>query len=37
VDAIPYTPYQRHEIRQDLCTKCDTCKRVCPYGAVEIV
>jgi NADH-quinone oxidoreductase subunit F len=36
VDAIPMTPYRRHEILQDRCTKCDTCKRVCPQEAVEV-
>jgi len=36
VDAIPMTPYQRHEILQDRCTKCDTCRRICPYSAIEV-
>ena len=30
VDAIPMTPYQRHEIDNDLCTSCNTCRVVCP-------
>jgi NADH-quinone oxidoreductase subunit F len=36
VDAIPMTPYERHEINQDLCTKCDSCRQVCPTNAIEL-
>jgi NADH-quinone oxidoreductase subunit F len=36
VKAIPMTPYARHAIDQDTCTKCDTCRVVCPEGAVEV-
>jgi NADH-quinone oxidoreductase subunit F len=36
-DAIPFTPYQKHEINQDLCIKCDACKQVCPEDAIEII
>jgi NADH-quinone oxidoreductase subunit F len=36
VNAIPMTPYERHEINQELCTKCDTCKQVCPNEAIEV-
>ncbi|MHC1764856.1 MAG: NAD(P)H-dependent oxidoreductase subunit E [Verrucomicrobiia bacterium] len=36
VDAIPMTPYARHEINQDLCTKCDSCRQVCPAHAIEL-
>jgi NADH-quinone oxidoreductase subunit F len=36
VDAIPMTPYQRHEINQGLCTKCDSCRQVCPAQAIEL-
>jgi len=36
-DAIPYTPYEQHEIIQEDCTKCDTCFQVCPHDAVEII
>jgi len=37
VNAIPMTPYARHEIDQKLCTKCDSCRQVCPHNAVEIL
>jgi NADH-quinone oxidoreductase subunit F len=37
VNAIPMTPFARHEINQALCTKCDSCRQVCPHNAVEIL
>ncbi len=37
VNAIPFKPYERHEIDQQLCTKCDTCRVVCPEKAIEII
>ncbi|HOB98434.1 MAG TPA: 4Fe-4S binding protein, partial [Verrucomicrobiota bacterium] len=36
VDAIPIAPYERHVINLDLCTRCDSCRRVCPHHAVEV-
>ena len=36
VDAIPFTPHQKHEINQELCIKCDSCVQVCPYGAIDV-
>ena len=36
VDAIPVTPYLKHEIDQAKCTRCDTCRRVCPAKAVTV-
>ena len=36
-DAIPFTPYQKHEINQDLCIKCDACKQVCPEDAIVVI
>ena len=29
-DAIPLTPYVKHSIDQEKCTRCDTCRQVCP-------
>jgi len=37
VNAIPFNPYEKHEIDQLLCTKCDNCRIVCPEAAIEIV
>ena len=35
-DAIPMTHYQRHVIDDELCTRCDTCRLICPHEAVEV-
>jgi NADH-quinone oxidoreductase subunit F len=37
VDAIPFTPYERHIIDYQICTKCDNCRIVCPEDAITIV
>jgi NADH:ubiquinone oxidoreductase subunit F (NADH-binding)/NADH:ubiquinone oxidoreductase subunit E/Pyruvate/2-oxoacid:ferredoxin oxidoreductase delta subunit len=37
VKAIPFTPYEKHQIDQVLCTKCDNCRIVCPENAIEII
>ena len=37
VNAIPFRPYEKHEIDQTICTKCDNCRIVCPVNAVEII
>ncbi len=37
VKAIPFKPYEKHEIDQLICTKCDTCRVVCPESAIEII
>jgi NADH-quinone oxidoreductase subunit F len=37
VDAIPMTPYAKHEIDLAKCTRCDTCRQVCPHNAVEVL
>ncbi len=36
VDAIPTTPYAQHVIDDAKCTRCDTCRLVCPHNAVEM-
>jgi NADH-quinone oxidoreductase subunit F len=36
VNAIPMTPYRRHEINPDLCTRCDSCRQLCPSQAIEV-
>ena len=35
VDAIAFRPHERHEIDQAKCTRCDTCRLICPEQAVE--
>lgn len=37
VNAISFRPYEKHEIDQELCTKCDNCRIVCRDNAIEIV
>jgi NADH-quinone oxidoreductase subunit F len=37
VDAIPFSPYEKHIIHQALCTKCDNCRIVCPENAIDII
>lgn len=37
VKAIPFKPYEKHEIDQLICTKCDNCRIVCPEKAIEII
>jgi NADH:ubiquinone oxidoreductase subunit F (NADH-binding)/Pyruvate/2-oxoacid:ferredoxin oxidoreductase delta subunit len=37
VKAIPFRPYEKHEIDQLICTKCDNCRIVCPEKAIEIL
>ncbi len=37
VGAIEPVPYQKHQIKQNLCVRCGTCKSVCPEkNAVDI-
>jgi NADH-quinone oxidoreductase subunit F len=37
VKAIPFKPYEKHDIDQLICTKCDNCRIICPENAIEIV
>jgi NADH:ubiquinone oxidoreductase subunit F (NADH-binding)/NADH:ubiquinone oxidoreductase subunit E len=34
VDAIAFTPHEKHSIDQELCIKCDGCLQICPENAV---
>jgi len=36
-DAIPFRPYERHEIDLSLCTRCDICRTTCPEHAIEVM
>jgi NADH:ubiquinone oxidoreductase subunit F (NADH-binding)/Pyruvate/2-oxoacid:ferredoxin oxidoreductase delta subunit len=35
--AIQITPYKQHQINQTRCTKCGTCKQVCPNDSAIII
>ncbi|MGD0517267.1 MAG: NADH-ubiquinone oxidoreductase-F iron-sulfur binding region domain-containing protein, partial [Thermoguttaceae bacterium] len=35
-DAIPMTTYEKHSIDPEKCTRCDTCRRICPEKAVVV-
>jgi NADH:ubiquinone oxidoreductase subunit F (NADH-binding)/(2Fe-2S) ferredoxin len=35
-DAIAMTPYQKHQIDSEKCTRCNACKAICPENAVRI-
>jgi NADH:ubiquinone oxidoreductase subunit F (NADH-binding)/NADH:ubiquinone oxidoreductase subunit E/NAD-dependent dihydropyrimidine dehydrogenase PreA subunit len=37
VDAIAFTPHEKHEIDLEKCIKCDSCRAVCPVDAVITV
>ena len=36
VQAIRFTPYERHEIDAEKCTRCDACRARCPEDAIEV-
>lgn len=35
-DAIPITPYTKHEIDTEVCIRCDTCRKICPENAIKV-
>ena len=37
VDAIPFTPYQKHRVDDSKCTRCDACRTVCPESAIDVL
>jgi len=36
VDAIPFTPHEKHVIDTNACIKCDACRAVCPEDAIDV-
>ncbi|WP_319590949.1 NAD(P)H-dependent oxidoreductase subunit E [uncultured Draconibacterium sp.] len=36
VDAIPFTPHEKHTIDTELCIKCDACRAACPVDAIDV-
>ncbi|WP_297089793.1 NAD(P)H-dependent oxidoreductase subunit E [uncultured Draconibacterium sp.] len=36
VDAIPFTPHEKHTIDTGLCIKCDACRAACPVDAIDV-
>ncbi|MEN8118343.1 MAG: NAD(P)H-dependent oxidoreductase subunit E [Bacteroidota bacterium] len=36
VDAIPFTPHEKHSIDTELCIKCDACRTACPVDAIDV-
>lgn len=36
VDAIPFTPHEKHSIDTELCIKCDACRAACPVEAIDV-
>jgi NADH-quinone oxidoreductase subunit F len=37
VGAIAYRPYQKHEVDEQICTRCDMCRQVCQDDAIEVI
>lgn len=36
VEAIPFTPHEKHRIDIEKCIKCDSCRAVCPEDAIDV-
>ncbi len=36
VDAIPFTPHEKHSINNELCIKCGSCIAACPVDAIDV-
>ncbi len=36
MDAIAFTPYEKHRIIQEKCVKCGACRQICPSGAIDV-